>query len=92
MGSKTIVGYNVKFDEQFLTAGFNQIGENGLTNLIVDLMPKVKKDNPFLANYRLETVLQEYNINYSDPHNALADAEATMKLAVKLMKKGSLHF
>lgn len=92
VGSEAIVGYNIRFDEQFLTAGFNQIGEDGLTNLVVDLMPKVKKDNPFLPNYRLETVLQEYNINNSNQHNALADAGATMELASKLMKKGLLHF
>ncbi|MFC6261434.1 type I-E CRISPR-associated endoribonuclease Cas2e [Levilactobacillus fujinensis] len=83
-----IVGYNLRFDEGFLLAAFRKIGQSGLSNRLIDLMPLVKKSNKFLDNYRLETVLADYEIENSHPHHALSDAQATFDLASKLKEKG----
>jgi len=85
------VGYNFRFDEAFLVAAFKTVGESALTNKAIDLMPTVKKANSFLDNYRLETVLADFEIDNSKPHNSLADAQATFLLATKLIKNGDLQ-
>ncbi|AVK61556.1 type I-E CRISPR-associated endoribonuclease Cas2 [Lactobacillus sp. CBA3605] len=86
VGDLPIVGYNLRFDELFLTTGFEQIGQADLPNQWLDLLPMVKKSNKFLDNYRLATVLSEYGIENNTPHNALSDATATFKLADKLIE------
>lgn len=90
VGDTAIVGYNLRFDSGFLISGYQRIGQAMLANKQVDLMPVVKKANKFLDNYRLQTVLTEYEIKNETPHNALADAEATFALANKLNEKGVL--
>ena len=91
LGDKTVVGYNVRFDQKFLDAAFRKLGQKVLSNTFVDVMPVVKRTNEFLDNYRLETVLKEYEIENRNPHHALEDARATFTLATKLMKNGSLR-
>lgn len=86
-----IVGYNLRFDETFLSHGFRELGQSALSNKMLDLMPVVKKTEKFLDNYRLATVLAAYNIKNETPHNALSDAKATLDLAFKLMKNGKLR-
>lgn len=87
-----LVGYNVHFDESFLTASCQKTRLPGLANHFYDLMPIVKKNNQFLDNYRLKTVLEAYNIKNKHPHNALADAQATYELADQLIKKRFFRF
>jgi CRISPR-associated protein Cas2 len=86
LGDLPIVGYNSHFDESFLTNGFRKIDQSDLSNKILDLRPMVKKSDKFLDNYRLQTVLNEYKIENKNPHNSLSDAEATFKLAIKLIE------
>lgn len=86
VGELAIVGYNLRFDEGFLAAACKQLDLPELSNRMVDLMPFVKKTNQFLDNYRLQTVLAEYDIENKNPHHSLADAQATFSLADKLTK------
>ncbi len=90
IGDSTLIGYNIRFDEKFLSEGFKKLQQPDLTNKMVDLMPIVKKNNKFLDNYRLATVLQAYHIQNLEPHHALSDAKATLELADKLIKNGLL--
>ena len=53
------IGYNVNFDFNFLTDAISKLGQDNLNNKVKDIMPVVKKDNMFLDNYQLETVLKE---------------------------------
>ena len=85
-----IVGYNLQFDEKFLTEALKKVGKDELTNPTQDLMPIVKTTQEFLDNYRLTTVLEAYQIENLNPHHALSDAQATLSLAEKLIKKGDL--
>ncbi|PWG00479.1 type I-E CRISPR-associated endoribonuclease Cas2e [Levilactobacillus bambusae] len=90
VGSSSLVGYNSRFDELFLSVGFRATHQPALSQSIKDLMPLVKKTNLFLSNYRLETVLADYQVVNKNPHHALSDAEATLALAIKLMENGTL--
>lgn len=91
VGSSTVVGYNLRFDQEFLSEAFHQTNQSDLTNKMLDIMPVVKKSNQFLDNYRLNTVLKAYQIDNSTSHHALADAKATLDLAIKLIEKGHLQ-
>lgn len=81
-----IIGYNIKFDMEFLKQANLKCGEDGFNNKSYDLLPIVKRVNRFLDNYRLDTVFNEYGIINCVPHNALSDARATLELVNKLMK------
>lgn len=91
LGDGIIVGYNVKFDEKFLKHAFSTLDKPMLLNKFIDLMPYAKKEDRFLENYRLETVLKKFDIVNDRPHDSLFDARATMNLADKLIKKGILR-
>jgi len=90
VGELPIIGYNLRFDEAFLTNGFRKVGQPDLSNQMIDLKPIVKEANRFLDNYQLKTVLSEYNVKNDKPHNSLSDAKATLELASKLIENGVL--
>ena len=86
LADRIVVGYNLPFDINFLNRDFKKYCHYSLLNECVDLLSAVKKKNVFLDNYHLSTVLENYNIKNSNPHNSLADAVATMELLKKLIK------
>lgn len=85
---RCLVGYNIDFDRQFLTIAFEKKHQLVLSNDFWDLMPRVKRAQRFLDNYRLSTVLANYGIENGSPHRALSDAQATFELLIKLMENG----
>lgn len=86
IGDERIVGYNLRFDIEFLDYAFKKVKLERKSNELVDLLAIVKKKNRFLDNYKLDTVLQAYGIENKQPHQALEDAKATFQLAEKLME------
>ena len=90
VSNSVIVGYNLQFDMQFLRNELEKLDLPQFMNKTIDLMTTVKKTNLFLDNYRLETILKDYEIINENSHNSLSDAKATYKLFLKLNKKG--HF
>ncbi|MFD1485328.1 type I-E CRISPR-associated endoribonuclease Cas2e [Lacticaseibacillus baoqingensis] len=88
---RPIIGYHVGFDEKFITMAVRTLDQDKWANKFIDLMPVVKRVDRFLDSYQLGAVLKRYGIVNSQPHNALADAQATMRLALKLIKNGHLE-
>lgn len=84
IGSATIIGYNVEFDLSFINLQLKNLGRPGLTNDRIDLLREAKRKNIFLNNYKLLTVLKEYEIAEEVPHRALSDSRLIYELAVKL--------
>lgn len=84
--SDDIIGYNIVFDIKFLNAKLQKLGQNKLSNKIYDLMHFVKKDNLFLQDYKLQTVLKSYGINKLQKHRALDDAKLCYELSNKVNK------
>ena len=91
IGDYAIVGYNLLFDQTFLNDAFIKANKQIISNRMIDLMPIVKKDQKFLDNYRLATVLKNYEIENGHPHRSVSDATATLDLALKLIKNGKLR-
>lgn len=79
-----IIGYGVDFDRRFINKELQRMGIEPLKNKVYDLMKFVKKEKKFLKNYRLDTVLQAYEIFEEVPHRALADAKLIHELLGKV--------
>lgn len=86
IGDTRILGYNVAFDIKFLNSSLEKEGLAKINNKVYDIMQFVKKDNLFLNNYKLETVLKSYAIDEKVPHRALEDAILEEKLIHKVNK------
>lgn len=82
-----IIGYNVGFDLEFLRLAFMKTKIKMFTNENKDLLRLVKKKNKFLGNYRLQNVLEIYEIENKNPHTAVGDATATLMLGERLQKE-----
>lgn len=86
IGEKNLVGYNVNFDIQFLNEALARENLPKIKNKVYDIMQYVKKENLFLKNYKLNTVLKSYEIEEEVPHRALEDAILEEKLILKVKK------
>lgn len=86
IGDTSILGYNVAFDIKFLNSSLEKEGLAKINNKVYDIMQFVKRDNLFLNNYKLETVLKSYGIDEKVPHRALEDAVLEEKLIHKVNK------
>lgn len=86
IGEKNLVGYNVNFDIQFLNEALDRENLPKIKNKVYDIMQYVKKENLFLKNYKLKTVLNSYGIEEEVPHRALEDARLEEKLILKVKK------
>ncbi|MCI7238195.1 MAG: type I-E CRISPR-associated endoribonuclease Cas2e [Anaerococcus sp.] len=86
IGDKPLVGYNLDFDIKFINKALKTMGKEHLTNKKYDLLKYIKKENKYLNSYKLENVLQEYQINKKVPHRALEDAKVTYELSEKVNK------
>lgn len=86
IAENNIVGYNVNFDIQFLNEALDRENLPKLKNKVYDIMQYVKKENLFLKNYKLKTVLNSYGIEEEVPHRALEDARLEEKLILKVKK------
>lgn len=86
IGEREIVGYGIKFDIKFINHNLVKSGLEKLTNKSWDLMEFVKKEKIFLDNYKLETVLKEYDFDTKVPHRALKDAKIIYDLSKKVQK------
>ena len=86
IGNAPIVGYNLAFDLKFLCmAGFPLRDKAKLFDMYALIPTVFKREELYLENYKLETVVSHTNIGMDSAHDALSDALATgmlMELAV----------
>lgn len=86
IGQLPIVGYVIDFDMRFINQTCKKIGIEKITNEAIDLLSYVKKEKQFLDNYKLQTIIQQYEIDTKVPHRALEDAKLELELALKIEK------
>ena len=80
-----IVGYNVNFDIGFINEALRKNERKILQNTCVhDLLEDVRIDRKGLPNYRLQTVIEAYEIEKEIPHRALEDALVIYELSKKV--------
>lgn len=83
-GKSKLVGYNVRFDMDFLQRECKANSFEQITNELIDVMKIVKRKNSDISGYSLASVAEYYKIDYLKKHRALEDCLATYRIFEKL--------
>ncbi|WP_173916476.1 PolC-type DNA polymerase III [Halobacillus sp. Marseille-Q1614] len=87
MGDDILVAHNASFDMGFLNAGFKLVNYEKSANPVIDTLELARFLVPELKNHRLNTLCKYFDIELTQHHRAIYDAEATGYLLWKLVKK-----
>ncbi|QGH34571.1 PolC-type DNA polymerase III [Gracilibacillus salitolerans] len=86
MGDGILVAHNADFDMGFLNTGFKRIGYEEASNPVIDTLELARLLFPELKNHRLNTLCKKLDIELTQHHRAIYDAEATGYLLWKFVK------
>ncbi|WP_243386898.1 PolC-type DNA polymerase III [Bacillus kexueae] len=82
-----LVAHNASFDMGFLNVGYkNLLGENKASNGVIDTLELARSLYPEMKNHRLNTLCKKFDIELTQHHRAIYDAEATGHLLMKMLK------
>lgn len=87
-----VVAHNARFEENFLAFQFNEAGHD------LELIPALDtlwlaRNTIDLPNYKLDTVVKGFDVNFIDAHTALGDVIAVSKILPKMLNQiGGLFF
>ncbi|WP_042223740.1 PolC-type DNA polymerase III [Oceanobacillus manasiensis] len=87
MGKDILVAHNASFDMGFLNQGFKRIDYPKAENAVMDTLELARFLFPELKNHRLNTLCKHLDIELTQHHRAIYDAEATGYLLWKLVQK-----
>lgn len=87
VGDDILVAHNANFDINFLYDKSNLYTNRYLKNDFIDTMKLAKKILPNLPNYKLGTLAEYYNIDYSNAHRGLEDVKITYEVYNKLKEE-----
>ncbi|ENH96552.1 DNA polymerase III [Gracilibacillus halophilus YIM-C55.5] len=87
MQDAVLVAHNAEFDMGFINTGFKHIGLPEATNPVIDTLELARFLFPELKNHRLNTLCKKLDIELTQHHRAIYDAEATGYLLWKLVKR-----
>ncbi|WP_281658006.1 PolC-type DNA polymerase III [Halobacillus sp. Cin3] len=86
-GDDILVAHNASFDMGFLNAGYQAIDLGKAENPVIDTLELARFLVPELKNHRLNTLCKKFDIELTQHHRAIYDAEATGYLLWKLLKR-----
>ncbi|MGZ4159263.1 MAG: PolC-type DNA polymerase III [Neobacillus sp.] len=81
-----LVAHNASFDMGFLNVGYKNIGFDKAKNPVIDTLELGRFLYPELKNHRLNTLAKKFDIELTQHHRAIYDAEATGYLLMKMLK------
>lgn len=87
IGDAVLVAHNASFDMGFLNVGFKKIGLPKAENPVIDTLELARFLYPELKNHRLNTLAKKLNVELTQHHRAIYDAEATGYIFVKMLKE-----
>ena len=87
-----VVGHNISFDLGFLAYEADRLRFRGPKVLFVDTLGLAKKLCDNLKDYKLATLLENFEISTDGPlHTAIVDAQVTRALFWKLVNTGDVE-
>ncbi|WP_164668962.1 PolC-type DNA polymerase III [Virgibacillus doumboii] len=86
MGDDILVAHNASFDIGFLNQGFQRMDYDKVTSPVIDTLELSRFLFPELKNHRLNTMCKKLDIELTQHHRAIYDAEATGYLTWKLVQ------
>ncbi|MFS1518411.1 PolC-type DNA polymerase III [Bacillus sp. SCS-151] len=81
-----LVAHNASFDMGFLNVGYKKVDYDKAKNPVIDTLELARALYPELKNHRLNTLCKKFDIELTQHHRAIYDAEATGYLLAKLLK------
>jgi DNA polymerase III subunit alpha, Gram-positive type len=84
-----LVAHNASFDMGFLNVGYKNIGLEKAKNPVIDTLELGRFLYPEMKNHRLNTLTKKFDIELTQHHRAIYDAEATGYLLLKMLKDAS---
>ncbi len=85
-GDGILVAHNATFDMGFLNVGYKNIGRGKATNPVIDTLELARFLFPGMKNHRLNTLAKKLEVELTQHHRAIYDAEATGYILLKLLK------
>ncbi|SFA73557.1 MULTISPECIES: PolC-type DNA polymerase III [unclassified Bacillus (in: firmicutes)] len=85
-GECTLVAHNASFDMGFLNVGYKKYGLGEAENPVIDTLELGRFLYPEMKNHRLNTLAKKFDIELTQHHRAIYDAEATGYLLMKMLK------
>lgn len=85
-GNDVLVAHNASFDMGFLNVGYKKIGMEKAKNPVIDTLELGRFLYPEMKNHRLNTLTKKFDIELTQHHRAIYDAEATGYLLAKMLK------
>ena len=85
-GDSILVAHNASFDVGFINVGYQKAGLPKTTNAVIDTLELGRFLYPEMKNHRLNTLAKKFDIELTQHHRAIYDAEATGYLALKMLK------
>ncbi|GGH82099.1 DNA polymerase-3 subunit alpha (Gram-positive type) [Pullulanibacillus pueri] len=85
-GDGILVAHNAQFDMGFLNTGYERMGLPKAANPVIDTLELGRFLYPKMKNHRLNTLCKAFNIELTQHHRAIYDAEATGYLLWKMIK------
>lgn len=86
VGDAVLVAHNASFDMGFLNVGYQKIGFDKANNPVIDTLELGRFLYPEMKNHRLNTLAKKFDIELTQHHRAIYDAEATGYLLLKMLK------
>ena len=86
VGNDVLVAHNASFDMGFLNVGYKNIGLEKAKNPVIDTLELGRFLYPEMKNHRLNTLTKKFDIELTQHHRAIYDAEATGYLLLKMLK------
>ncbi|WP_188205842.1 PolC-type DNA polymerase III [Alkalibacillus aidingensis] len=84
-----LVAHNASFDIGFINAAYQRMEIPKVTNPVIDTLELARFLYPELKNHRLNTLCKHLNIELTQHHRAIYDAEATGYLLWSLVKSAA---
>lgn len=85
-GDGVLVAHNASFDMGFLNVGYKKLGYPKAENPVIDTLELGRFLYPEFKNHRLNTLTKKFDIELTQHHRAIFDAEATGYLLLKMLK------
>ncbi|RLQ95708.1 PolC-type DNA polymerase III [Falsibacillus albus] len=86
IGDSILVAHNASFDMGFLNVGYKNVGLGKAVNPVIDTLEVARLLYPEFKNHRLNTLAKKFDIDLTQHHRAIYDAEATGYLLLKMLK------
>lgn len=82
-----IVAHNASFDTGFLNVGYQKINRGKFIDPTIDTLELARFLYPDMKNHRLNTLAKKLNVELTQHHRAIYDAEATGYILIKLLNE-----